>query len=122
MTALALLKTFNEKGISAEQLASAKAYIKGEYPPRNLETSGQLAGILTDMELYGLNRGEVDDFFSGIDSVTVAQANETARKYYSPASLTFTVLGNAAKIKPFVSKYAPKVVDAEWKNPGFSAQ
>jgi zinc protease len=117
--ALELLKKFNEKGISAEQLSSAKAYIKGEYPPRNLETAGQLASILTDMELYGLGRGEVDDFFSGIDSVSLDQANDAARKYYSPASLTFVILGNAAKIKPFVSKYASKVVEVEWKTPGF---
>ena len=118
-TALELLKKFNEKGINAEQLQSAKNYIKGDYPESHLQTSGQLAAILNDMEIYGLSKGEVDDFFSGIDSVTVDQANETARKYYSPASLTFTVLGNAAKIKPFVSKYSPKVVEVEWKSPGF---
>jgi zinc protease len=118
-TAIALLKKFHDNGITAEQLASAKAYIKGEYPPRNLETSGQLAAILNDIEVFGLNRGEVDDFFSGVDSVTVEQANETARKYYSPATLTLTVLGNAAKIKPFVNKYAPAVVEVEWKTPGF---
>lgn len=118
-TALELLKKFNEKGINAEQLQSAKAYIKGEYPPRNLETSGQLAGILNEIEIFGLSKGEVDDFFSGIDSVTVEQANEAARKYYSPASLTFTVLGNAAKIKPFVAKYSPKVTEVEWKTAGY---
>ncbi len=118
-TALELLKKFNEKGINAEQLVSAKAYIKGEYPPRILETSGQLAGILNDIEIFGLSKGEVDDFFSGIDSVTVEQANETARKYYTPASLTVTILGNASKIKPFVNKYSPKVVEVEWKTPGY---
>ena len=118
-TALELLKKFNEKGISAEQLLSAKNYIKGEYPPRNLETSGQLAAILNDIEVYGLSKGEVDDFFSGIDSVSLDQANEAARKYYSPASLTFTVLGNAAKIKPFIAKYSPKVIEVEWKAPGY---
>jgi predicted Zn-dependent peptidase len=121
-TALALLKKFNEKGINEDQLKSAKAYIKGEYPPRMLQTSGQFAGILTDMELYGLSKGEVDDFFSGIDSVSVEQANEAARKYYSPASLTYVVLGNAAKLKPFISKYAPQVIEVEWKTPGFATK
>ena len=119
--ALELLKKFNEKGISAEQLQSAKNFFKGEYPPNNLETSGQLAGILNDIEIYGLNKGEVDDFFSAIDSVSLAQANETARKYYSPASLTFSVLGNAAKVKLFLNKYAPKAVEIEWKTPGYPA-
>lgn len=118
-TALALLKKFHDQGISAEQLTSAKAYIKGEYPPRRLETASQLASVLNEIEIFGTNRGEVDDFFSAIDSVTLETANAAAKKYYSPETLTFTVLGNAAKLRPFVSKYAPKVVEVDWKTPGF---
>ena len=41
--ALDVLKRLNEKGITAEQLASAKAYVKGLYPTRHLETIDQLA-------------------------------------------------------------------------------
>ena len=44
--ALDALQRLNEKGITAEQLASAKAYVKGLYPTRRLETIDQLANAL----------------------------------------------------------------------------
>ena len=121
-TALALLKKFNENGISADQLASAKAYIKGEYPPRHLETSGQLASILTDMELYGLGRAEVDDFFSGIDSVSLDQANEAARKYYTPKPSVPDIHSTGKRLERsshFCRSTPRKIVEVEWKSPGF---
>ena len=39
--------------------------------------------ILTEIELYDLNRGEVDDLFSRIDAVTLERANEVIKKYYA---------------------------------------
>jgi predicted Zn-dependent peptidase len=117
--ALDVLKRLNEKGITEEQLASAKAYVKGTYPRQALETSDQLANVLGDIELYGLNRGEVDDLFSRIDSVTLERANAAARKYYRQENLTFVVLGNASKIREAVKKYAPQVKEVSIKEPGF---
>ena len=118
--ALEVLKRLNEKGISAEQLASVKAYVKGTYPTHNLETSDQLANMLGDIEMFGLNRGEVDDLFSRIDAVTLARANEAARKWYRPQDLTFVVLGNAAKIRDSVKNYTPQMSEVSIKTPGFS--
>jgi zinc protease len=104
--ALEVLKRLGEKGITAEQLASAKAYLKGGYPTEHLETADQLAGVLGEMELYGLGRGEVDDLFPQIDSITVEQANAAARQYYRPENLVFLLLGNAAKIRAAARQYA----------------
>ena len=117
--ALELLKRINDKGITAEQLASAKAYVKGTYPTRYLETSDQLASVIGDMDLFGLNRGEVDDLFSRIDSVTLEQANAAIRKHYGSGQLTFVVLGNAKEIRGAVKKYAPEVVEVSVAAPGF---
>jgi predicted Zn-dependent peptidase len=111
----------NEKGITAEQLASVKAYVKGTYPRQNLETSDQLANVLGDMEIFGLNKGEVDDLFSRIDSVTLERANATAKKWYKADSLTFVVLGNASKIRDSVKKYAPVMTEVSVKSPGYSS-
>src|SRR5581483_10975963 len=44
--ALSILKDLHEKGITEQQLTSAKNYIKGQYPPR-VETSDQLASLMT---------------------------------------------------------------------------
>jgi zinc protease len=117
--ALTILKGMNEKGITAEQLSSVKAYVKGTYPTQTLETSDQLAGVLSDIELFGLNRGEVDDMFSRIDAVTVERANAVAKKWYRPENLTFVVLGNASKIREAVKKYAPTMKEVSVKDPGF---
>lgn len=118
--ALDVLKKFHDNGITAEQLASIKAYVKGGYPRQSLETSDALAGILGEIELFGLNKGEVDDLFSRIDSLTLEQANATIRKYYRPDNLTFVLLGNAAKIRDSVRKYAPKLVEVPVKQPGIA--
>ncbi len=120
--ALDVLKRLGEQGITADQLASVKAYVKGTYPPARLQTADQLAVILGDMELYGLGRDEVDDFFSRIDAVTLDQANAAARKYYKPDNLTLVLLGNAAKIREAATRYAPKMLEVAVSKPGFSAR
>ncbi|HKD06130.1 MAG TPA: pitrilysin family protein [Bryobacteraceae bacterium] len=117
--ALAVLKKLYESGITAEQLASVKAYMKGTYPRQSLETPDQLANALGDIELFGLNRGEVDDLFSRIDAVTLERANEIAKQHFRPDRLTFVVLGNASKIRDSVKKYAPSVKEVSIKDPGF---
>ena len=117
--ALDVLKGINTNGITAEQLSSVKAYVKGTYPTQALETADQLAGVLGDIELFGLNKGEVDDMFSRIDAVTLAQANAAAKKHFRPENLTFVVLGNASKIRDVVKKYAPTMKEVSVKEPGW---
>lgn len=117
--ALDVLKKFNETGMTAVQLASIKAYVKGTFPTRRLETSDQLANELSEMEIFGLNRGEVDDLFSRIDSVTVEQVNASVKQHYRPENLTFVVLGNSAKIRGLMKKYSGDVSEVSIKDPGF---
>lgn len=103
--AIELLRNLAKQGITAEQLASAKAYLKGTYPRQALETADQIAAILSEIELFALNRGEVDDLFSRIDAVTVEKANQVAKTYLGTDKLKILLLGNAAKIAPEVKKY-----------------
>jgi zinc protease len=117
--ALDVLKQLGEKGITSEQLASVKAYIKGTFPTQQLETTDQLSNVLADLELYGLGKGEIDDFFSRIDAASLDDINATAKKYYKPDHLTFVLLGNAAKIRQVAAKYAPKVTEVSITKPGF---
>jgi len=116
--ALALLKRLREKGITEEQLSSVKQYLKGTYPAERLETPDQLVNILTDLELYDLNRGEVDDLFSRIDAVTLEKANEVIRKYYGSDNLTFLLFGNAAKFGEELKKYGTDIIQAPISRPG----
>jgi zinc protease len=120
--ALAVLRGLHEKGITAGQLASAKAYVKGLYPRQRLETSEQLAEVLKDLEIFGLDRAEVDQLFSRIDAVTLETANNVVQKYYRPTGLTLVLLGNAAKIRAMAGKYAPDVHEVAIIKPGFSTE
>lgn len=119
--ALDVLKELRDKGVSAEQLASAKASLKGTYPAQHLQTADQIAAELGEMELFGLGRDEVDQFFQRVDAVTPEQANAVARKYYRTSNLTFVILGNAAKIKSVAAKYGPAVIERSVKQAGWAA-
>lgn len=118
---LDLLKKLNTQGLNEAQLKSAKAYTKGLFPTNRLETTDQILGILSDIEIYGLNRGEIDDLFSRLDAVNVERANAIAKQYYRSEGLVFVLLGNAAKIRDVVKKYAPgNVTEIPITQPGFS--
>jgi predicted Zn-dependent peptidase len=117
--ALDVLRGLNEKGITAEQLASAKAYVKGLYPTRRLETMDQLAALIGEIELYGLGRDEVDGYFARIDAITLDKADATIKKYYRTGDLTFVILGSADKIRDQVKKYDPHFREVPIKTPGW---
>jgi predicted Zn-dependent peptidase len=117
--ALDVLRALNEKGITAAQLASAKAYVKGLYPTRRLETMDQIAALIGEIELYGLGRDEVDGYFQRIDAITLDQANAAIKKYYQTNDLTFVVLGAAGKIRDQVKKYDPHMTEVSIKTAGW---
>jgi predicted Zn-dependent peptidase len=117
--ALDVLKRVHEKGITAEQLGSAKAYVKGTYPPSHLQTSDQIATALGEMELYGLGRDEVDGLFARLDAVTLERANEVIRQYYRGDNLSFVLLGNASQIREKAAKYGA-VVERNIRQPGWA--
>ena len=118
--ALEVLERFREKGIDEEQLTSAKAYIEGLFPTSTIETAGQLAAVLGDLELYELDRSEIDGFFQRIDAITVEQANAAIRKHYAHDALQFILVGDAGKIRETVAKYAPQLVEVSITDPGFA--
>lgn len=120
--ALEELKKLRTKGITEAQLKSAKAYVKGLYPTQRLETADQVAEVLTDLELFGLNRGEVDDYFSRIDAVTLDSANEVIKRYFRDDNLVFVLIGKASAIRDQVKKYSPELVEVAITKPGIAVR
>ena len=119
--ALDILKKLYDQGLTEAQLASAKSYIKGNYPPNNVQTIDQLANALSEIDLFGLDRNEVDQFLARIDGVTLQQANDVIHRYYRPDALTFVILGNASKIRPEIAKYGPNVAERTVTQAGWAA-
>lgn len=106
--ALEVLNKLHTKGVTEEQIASAKAYIKGQFPTR-IETIDQLAATLIRLHLNGFEADEIDGYFKRVDQVTTQDAERIIREYYPMEALAFVLIGKAADIKSAVSKYAPQV-------------
>jgi len=80
----------------------------------------QIATALGEIELFGLGRDAVDQFFQRVDAVTLEQANAVARRYNRTGNLTFVILGNAAKIRSVAAKYGPQMVEKSVKQVGWA--
>lgn len=116
---LDVVRQLHEKGFTAEELASAKAYIKGTLPPEMLETSDQLASLLTELQFYGLSDSEVNDYYAKVDAMTLADSKRIIETYFPEKSLTFALIGKASEIGPVVKKYAPEMKTKSITEPGF---
>lgn len=108
------LKTYArlwEQGIDQKTLDSAKAYVKGQFPPK-YETSGQLAGLLSDMYLYKFDDNFINEFQRKVDGLTLAETQRLVSTYFPQENLQFVMIGNAEKIAPVAAEYGEvKTID-----------
>jgi predicted Zn-dependent peptidase len=104
--ALEVLKKLHNEGVDDKSLTSAKNYVKGQFPPR-YETSGQLAGLLTQMYWYGFNESFINNFQKNVDGLTVEKAREIIAKYFPKDKLQFVMVGKSGEIKRIAEKYGP---------------
>lgn len=115
------LKTYQrlfDKGIDKATLASAKAYVQGQFPPR-YETSEQLADLLADMYIYGFDENYINEFNQKVNQLDKAKVSEIIQRYFPRHNLQFVVVGNADKIRDVVKQYGP-VKQVSIRNPGMT--
>ncbi|KQZ30248.1 pitrilysin family protein [Duganella sp. Root1480D1] len=101
------LKTYDRlwsKGIDKATLDSAKAYVKGQFPPR-YETSEQLASLLGDMYANDVSRSQIDNFMKDVDSLTPERAKQLVEKHFPRKNLQMVLVGKAAEIGKIAAKY-----------------
>ena len=109
--AIKVLKRFHENGIDKDALASAKNYVKGQFPP-SYETGSQLAGLLTQMYWYGFDESFINNFEKNVDELTVDKAKNIIQKYFPSDKLQFVLVGKADEINTIAEKFGKvKVVD-----------
>jgi predicted Zn-dependent peptidase len=116
--ALGVLRQLHENGITEEELKSAKEYLKGQFPP-TMETTDQLAALIAELEFYGLNAGEVNNYYAKVDSMTLADARRIIKQYFPMDNLVFVLVGKASEIQSVAKKYAPKLDTKQISQPGF---
>ena len=115
---LDILKRLHEKGITEEELKSAKSYLKGQFPP-SIETSDQLAALVAQLEFYGLTESDINDYYAKIDSMTMADAQRIIKQYFPLDNLVFVLVGKSSDIQAAAKKYAAKLDTKAISQPGF---
>jgi len=104
--AIEVLNKLHSTGINETSLASAKNYIKGQFPPR-YETAGQLAGLMTQMFWYNFDESYINNFEKNVDGLTLDKAKQIIAKYFPKDKLQFVMVGKSADIKKIAEKYGP---------------
>ena len=87
----AQLADLAENGPTAEELAKAKAYVKGAYAIRNLDSSAAIASTLLDIQLDDLGIDYIDKRQDLIDAVTLDDVKAQAEALLSAPPTIITV-------------------------------
>lgn len=115
--ALKTYKRLHEDGLDQETLASAKNYVKGQFPP-DYETNRALANLLTDMFTYNFDEAYINTFSAQVDALTLEKARRLIDTYFPKDHLQFVLIGKASEISEMAKKYG-KVEQVEITADGF---
>jgi predicted Zn-dependent peptidase len=115
--ALQVLDSLHKTGINEEILLSAKAYVKGSFPPA-YESAGALARLLTDMHVYNFDENFINTFQAKVDGLTTTQAKDIIANYFPKDKLQFVLIGKADEIREQVKKYG-EITEKQIKADGF---
>lgn len=86
------IKRMVETKVTARELKDNKSYSIGSMPI-GLETNDGVAGVLLDMELYGLGLDYLVKYPDMINAVTPAQIQAVAQQYLDPQNFAVAVAG-----------------------------
>ena len=112
--ALEVMTRLHSTGLNEKSLASAKNYVKGQFPPR-YETAGQLSGLMTQMFWYNFDKSFIDNFEKNVDGLDLIKANQIITKYFPKDKFQFIMVGKSAEIKKIAEKYG-KVTEVDIKD------
>jgi predicted Zn-dependent peptidase len=115
---LAQLDRLHGEGPSEVELRSVRTYLQGQYPP-TVETADQLAGILTEIEYFGLGRAEVDEYLGRVGQVDLAAARRVAAERFPKRDgVGLVLIGKAAVLRELAGRFGT-VTEKPLNAPGF---
>lgn len=102
--ALETYKKFLEGGLDQSALDSAKAYVKGQFPPR-YETLDSLSNAMIEIWAYQLPEQAISNFGTQVDSLTLSRSQELIKTYYPSQNLSILMIGKASELFKTAQKY-----------------
>jgi zinc protease len=92
-----LVNQIRTEPVSDEELTNVKDYLKGSFV-FDIESTGQLAGLLVQIERYQLGNDYLVKYADAIDKVTAADVQRVAAKYLVPEQMVEVISGPIQKI------------------------
>jgi predicted Zn-dependent peptidase len=115
---LEVIDRLHANEIEQGMLESGRNYMLGQFPPQ-LETNAQLAGELTDLDLYGLGREQVEGLAARLAALDTRSVNAAREVFPTRDHLAIVLIGDAARIRDLAAKYG-KVTEMKLTDPRFS--
>lgn len=91
------VKTFVEKGVTNEELKTAKASLIDSFISRNLSTYKNISSTFSGIEFYNLGENYINEYPKIINSVELNKLNKTIKKYIFPDKLNIVIAGEYKK-------------------------
>lgn len=95
---LSELRRIRTGDVETIELEDTKNYLMGSFPS-TVQTSGDIAGRLLDMELYDLPMDYFDRYRENIGAVSKSDVEHVAEKHIDPESVIIVIVGNASQIR-----------------------
>lgn len=89
-----------------EELARVQSQSSGQFA-LGLESSGEVAAALVQLDIYGLPRDSLDTYRRRVRAVTPDQTAAVARDLIDPAAASIVVVGPAETIGPQLEPFGP---------------
>lgn len=109
---LGVFRDYVSKGITEEELATAKAQIIGQYP-RGIETADGMARQLLMIDFYGRPLSYLTDFPKIVDAVKLSDVNAAIKKHMRADGLKILVYGDEKAIAAQLKDLNPEIVKAK---------
>jgi zinc protease len=92
------LRRIRTGDVETTELENTKNYLMGSFPS-TVQSSGDIAGRLLDMELYDLPMDYFDRYRENIGNVSKSDVEHVAEKYIDPDRAIIVIVGNASQIR-----------------------
>ena len=90
---MAEINRIRDKQVTAEELATAKAFLSGSFA-RSLENEGTVARFALNIQRYALPEDYYQTYLQRIDAVTVEDIQRVAKNMIKPNNLNICVVGS----------------------------
>jgi predicted Zn-dependent peptidase len=105
--ALRTLEDLKRGEVAPDTLASARAYVLGQFPLR-LETASHWAAAMAELELYRLPVSQIDSYGRDVQAVDAAATQRViADAFPATTDLAIVIIGDAAKLRDEVKRFGP---------------